>query len=377
MFMKSLKVAGGEPMPRNGDGIFQRKDRPGYWISYQDSDGRRRRRKVEAPNKTQASTLRSGYVSREETAKAHGVRPAGPETFVSVATQYLAHQKARTGAANYRREVGIIEDHLKKFFAGQLRAIRKATVQRYVTARCAAVSAGTVTKELNVLKHLLNLCVDLWEYIPVNPAHGVKPPKAPPGRLRYLQPGELRAVVEAAPAWLRPIIILAVATGMRRSEILGLRWLDVDHRGGRVLLPQTKNNEGRIVYLNRLAIQALDSLPISRESTDLIFPNLRPEWVSVAFSRLCRGLKIADFHFHDLRHTAASWMRMKGADIHTVALLLGHKDLRMAARYQHLSPAFLADAVGSLEGALDTDFELCPRNVPVPKGLIEASAATA
>jgi hypothetical protein len=60
-------------------------------------------------------------------------------------------------------------------------------------------------------------------------------------------------------------------------------------------------------------------------------------------------LKIADFRFHDLRHTAASWLRMKGADIHTVAQLLGHKDLRMASRYQHLSPAFLSDAVNRLD----------------------------
>ncbi|MGZ4827127.1 MAG: tyrosine-type recombinase/integrase [Terriglobales bacterium] len=71
--------------------------------------------------------------------------------------------------------------------------------------------------------------------------------------------------------------------------------------------------------------------------------------------RVCPGLGISDFHFHDLRHTAASWLRMQGADIHTVAQLLGHKDLRMAARYQHLSPAFLAEAVNRL----DTTFAEC------------------
>ena len=71
----------------------------------------------------------------------------------------------------------------------------------------------------------------------------------------------------------------------------------------------------------------------------------------MAFLRACRVVKILDFRFHDLRHTAASWMRMKGADIHTVALILGHKDLRMAARYQHLSPAFLSDAVNLLDAA--------------------------
>lgn len=95
----------------------------------------------------------------------------------------------------------------------------------------------------------------------------------------------------------------------------------------------------------------------------------------VKFARLCRGLGISDFHFHDLRHTAASWLRMKGADIHTVAQLLGHKDLRMAARYQHLSPAFLAEAVGRLDEVFGR--EICPPYVPVPKSLTPAVPASA
>ena len=147
--------------------------------------------------------------------------------------------------------------------------------------------------------------------------------------------------------------------------------VDIDRTGGRALLQQTKNNEGRIVYLNRLALQAIDPLA-QKASTDLLFPDLEPECVSVAFTRLCRTLKIEDFHFHDLRHTAASWMRMRGADIHTVAQLLGHKDLRMAARYQHLSPEFLADAVGRLDKA----FELCHQYVTDPKELPASSAAS-
>ena len=72
----------------------------------------------------------------------------------------------------------------------------------------------------------------------------------------------------------------------------------------------------------------------------------------MAFKRAAKAAEIEDFRFHDLRHTAASWLRMEGADIHTVAQLLGHKDLRMAARYQHLSPAFLADAVKKLDQVL-------------------------
>lgn len=346
-------------MPRNGDGIYTRKDRIGYWISYKDADGRRRRRKVVAPNRTEANDRRSGYVSREAIAKAHGVRPPGPELFAEVAKEFLAYQKVRISAANYQRELGIVENHLNPYFAGELRAIRKATVARYITTRCGEVSSATVAKELNVLKHLLRLAVEEWEYLPVNPIpRGMRGPKPAPGRVRYLQPGELRAVLQAAPGWLRRIIALAVATGMRRGEILKLRWLDIDPNGGRILLPQTKNGEGRIVYLNRLALAAIQSLPISKP-TQPLFQSLKPEWVSVAFVRLCREVGIADFHFHDLRHTSASWLRMQGADIHTVAQLLGHKDLRMAARYQHLSPRFLADAVGKLDSA----FELCHQYV--------------
>jgi integrase len=218
-----------------------------------------------------------------------------------------------------------------------------------------------------MFSNVLELAVSEWEYIPVNPARRIKPPKAQPGRVRYLQPTELRAVLEASPIWLRPIIALAAATGMRRSEILKLRWLDLDLNGGRVMLPQTKNGEGRIVYLNRLAVQAIESLPVSEKTkpVELLFGGLDGPWVSVKFVRVCRGLGIADFHFHDLRHTAASWLRMQGADIHTVAQLLGHKDPRMAARYQHLSPAFLAEAVSRL----DSTFAECHPYVTAPRAL--------
>jgi integrase len=119
----------------------------------------------------------------------------------------------------------------------------------------------------------------------------------------------------------------------------------------RILLPQTKNGSSRVVYLNDMALTVLNSMPISSEArpNDRIFSDWTPGQVSTSFGRICVRLKISDFRFHDLRHTAASWMRMAGADIHTAAELLGHKDLSMARRYQHLSPAFLADAVGKLD----------------------------
>jgi integrase len=119
----------------------------------------------------------------------------------------------------------------------------------------------------------------------------------------------------------------------------------------RIMLPQIKNGQARIVYLNSLAQQAINAVQETTATpTDRVFgqSQMVPDYVSQVFARACRISGVEDFSFHDLRHTAASWMRMHGADIHTVAQILGHKDLRMAARYQRRSPAFLSDAVKSL-----------------------------
>ena len=250
----------------------------------------------------------------------------------------------------YQRESGIVQNLLQPFFPGKVADIRRVDIQRYVTSRSGKASPHSVLKELNIFKHLLRLAAE-WEIIAINPAQGVKSPKVPAGRVRYSQPTELKTVLQASPSWLQPIVGLAVGTGMRRSEILGLRRLDIDIANGRILLPQTKNGEGRIVYLNDLATAALQRVLVPLgNSTDMLFRGISPERISVAFARACRKANIQDFRFHDLRHTAASWMRMQGADIHTVAQLLGQKDLRMAARYQHLSPAFLGEAVKRLDG---------------------------
>lgn len=333
------------------DGVYQRKDRPGFWISWTDAQGRRRFRKTDAQNITQAKQIRSAELMRVEQAKVLGFTPPGEETFAEVAKRYLQHQKVRLTDKAYERERGIVNGRLTPFFNCPIAGVRRQDVQRFVTKRSGETSPGSVLKELNALKHLLRLAVE-WEIIPVNPAQGVKSPRVPAGRVRYLQPTELRTLLEACPDWLRPIVALASCTGMRRGEIIGLRYLDLDMLGQRILLPQTKNGEGRIVYLNQLAMTVLASLPRPHDGspTDKLFGGVTPDGITTTFRKVCRKLEIEDFRFHDLRHTAASWLRMSGADIHTVAQLLGHKDLRMAARYQHLSPGFLAEAVGRLDG---------------------------
>jgi integrase len=339
------------------DGVYERRDRPGqFWASWKDANGRRRRRKLDAYTLQQARDLLAAERARAEKQRTLGYAPPTKDSVGSILDRYLKHQEPRLSGRSYERTKGIVENHVRPAF-GEMRLaeIRRAEIQRYVTERAINCSAGSVMKELNCLKHFLGLAVE-WELIPFNPATKIKGPRVPAGRVRYLQPTELRAVLEACPNWLRPIAALAAFTGMRRGEILGLRWMYVDLNGGehgRLMLPQTKNGDGRIVYLNQLARDVIEGQwKRDAKTADRVFPladDCTPDNISKGFAAVCRRLEIADFHFHDLRHTAASWLRMQGADIHTVATVLGHRDLRMAARYQHLSPEFLGAAVNRLD----------------------------
>lgn len=347
-----------EKKKRDRDGICIRKG--SYYISFSDAAGRRVQRQLKGVvSLTKARELRNAELARVEKARTLGYAEPTKDTFAEIIPRYLKHQEARLTDESYERTRGIIEKHLKSFFGTMpLPSIRRQDVQKYITkrlgevSRLGKVSTDTVIKEVNVLKHVFGLAVD-WELIPTNPAYrmgGKKDNmKAAPGRVRYLQPTELRAVLDACPEWLRPIAGLLAFTAMRRSEVLGLRWLDVDLKGGRILLPQTKNGDARVVWLNALASDVVESLKPGFPTDRIFSADITPENVSMAFLGACRRIGIADFRLHDLRHTAASWLRMSGADLHDVATLLGHRDLRMTKRYAHLSGDHLLAAVKRLD----------------------------
>ncbi len=356
--------------PQKRDGCYQRSDRKGWWISWTDAQGRRKYRKTDADNITQAKLSRAAELLAVEREKMLGSKPVSKDSFAAVAVRYLAYQKARLTPKSYVREQGIIENHLKPVFTCPLAAIRKADIQNYITARSGKVCADTVRREVSVLKHLLSLAVE-WEIIQVSSGFGVKSPKPAAGRVRYLQPTEIGELLKAAPEWLRPIIALAVCTGMRRGEIVGMRWLDLDIDHNRILLPQTKNGDGRIVYLNQNAMTVLLSIekPAGYRQIDRVFCDVTPDQVTMQFKRTRERVGIENFRFHDLRHTAASWLRMSGADTHTVGQILGQRDPKMAQRYQHLSPDFLADAVGKLDGVYGSNIVLRYQDVTAENGI--------
>jgi integrase len=137
---------------------------------------------------------------------------------------------------------------------------------------------------------------------------------------------------------------MAISTGMRKGELLNIKWKDIDFEHGFIKLEKTKNSETRDVPINNHLLKALKGLEESRKIGNYIFcyEDGRPRSSSAiqyCFTRACRRAGIQDFHFHDLRHTAASLYASRGCDLVTLQHLLGHKSINMTMRYAHLLPS--------------------------------------
>lgn len=251
---------------------------------------------------------------------------------------------------------------IKRYFSGKLlseiteydveafRAERMDTPTRFGGRR----SAATCNHELGTLKQVFNKGV-AWGLNEKNPAAKVKPLRRNNGRVRFLTVEEAGRLLQAASRHLRPIIICALETGMRRGEILNLQWADVDMQNGMLYVRDTKNGEPRHVPTSARLRTTLAVLP-RRLGCDYVFSGEQRigrigkpfHDVRTAFENACRKADIQDFRFHDLRHTAASYMVMANVPLRTVAEILGHKTVSMSERYSHLTPEHKRKAVDLL-----------------------------
>jgi integrase len=141
---------------------------------------------------------------------------------------------------------------------------------------------------------------------------------------------------------------------MRKSEILGLKWQDIDFGAKTIAVHRTKNNEPRVIPVNQTLYDGLHQLP-RRLHTPYVFcheSGERYDELKRSFKSACRTAGITDFRFHDLRHTFASHLAMNGFNLKSLQYLLGHKDIRMTLRYAHLSGEHFHVAVGTLDAGL-------------------------
>lgn len=240
----------------------------------------------------------------------------------------------KRGAAQEHYKLRMLLAHS---IAGQsLEKLSASDIAAYRDERLSMVAAGTVRRELAVLQHCFEIARSEWGVaLPENPVRKIKMPSPGRGRERRAAPEELTALLggcrQGRSKWLPALIQMAVETGMRRSELLSLRWSDVDLKARTVLVSRTKNGHPRRVPLSSTAVQTLKHTP---HCGDVIFP-VTANALRLAWERLKLRAGVNGLRFHDLRHEAISRFFEKGLNVPEVALISGHRDLRMLLRYTH------------------------------------------
>ena len=320
-----------------------------------------RERKVSSAWTSEADAMQALSERQQQVRAGQTDRPLDV-TLGQVVERYLKF-KTDHGKRSLHEDKRIFEKQLVPAFGAGLliRQLSAEKIAAYEERRITQVSAWTVRNELTVLRHMLRLAHRKWNYLDRVPE--VELPKAPRGRTRYLNEGEIKKLLASCAVsrnkHLGLIVTLAINTGMRKSEILNLRWERIDMSAdlgfnARITLYDTKNGEARGVPLNRAAITALTTLePVPEQRVGSVFKRKNGEdWgqIRTAFEKAVERAGLADFRFHDLRHTAASHLAMRGRPLREIQEVLGHKSFSMTLRYAHLSPAHLRTAVESLDG---------------------------
>jgi integrase len=218
---------------------------------------------------------------------------------------------------------------------------------------------STVVKELGVLRRMFNVARKQWKWKIGNPVSDIELPKVRNERVRYLTDDERQRLFEAlvsCPQWLRFCVVVGLGTGLRLSNICNLKWEEVNLPGQIITISAQKMKNS-----DYLGIPIIDSvLEVLREaqkvkaiSGHVIHDGGEPLYyvkVQRAFKELLKAAAIENFRFHDLRHSFCSYLRQQGVDLHTIAVLAGHRDVRMTKRYSHLHVESLRQAVQTLEG---------------------------
>lgn len=205
------------------------------------------------------------------------------------------------------------------------------------------------------LSHVFTVAVKEFGTMSENPCLKISKLKNPRGRVRYLSDEErknlLIACEESSNPYLYAVVLLALTTGARKMEIMNLTWSDIDFEKRVIYLHETKNGEIRPLILTDHPHRVLFEL-FKESKGGLVFPSRRnPERsieIKSPFNQALKRAGIVNFHFHDLRHSCASYLVMNGASLNEIAEVLGHKSLNMVKRYAHLSTSHISKVVNSM-----------------------------
>jgi integrase len=272
--------------------------------------------------------------------------------------EYFAYYRTNRRAHSVRRHVTAWQALQPVFGTKRLVEIAPFDLERYRRDRKqSGKSDVTINRELTFLRHVYSMAMT-WGRASENPVKKVRFAREDNGRVRVLSPEEETQLLSHCGPQLKPLVLAALHTGFRSSELLSLTWHEVDFRRQAITVraAYAKNGESRSIPMNKVLTETLRAARMTTLATDHVFRNVHGvpyRSFRTSFERAVRKAGLVDFTFHDLRHTFASRLVMHGVDLATVKELLGHKTIAMTLRYTHLSSGHKHRAVRTLEQVCD------------------------
>lgn len=324
-----------------------------YWIRYVGLDGRMHYESSGSRKLREAQTLLTTRKNAVLEGKAPDVKRIVNHTFRELVEKYVEWMQVRHKSA--KMKAYLIRQLMETFTNLPLRRITPALVTKFQTEHLQrGLKNSSVNKKVLLLKAMIKWAAKnaMVEQDVSDKLRHVEMLDDDSKRLRFLTVEESKALVAACDDYFRPVIIMALTTGMRKREILKLLWEEVDLEHGYILLTDSKNGEGREIPIVPELKKVLESQP-RHEDCPFVFPNtetMQPYFSGdKPFAKAVAKAGITNFRFHDLRHTYASHLVMSGIDLTTVMHLMGHKSIKMTLRYAHLAPSHKLNAISAIE----------------------------
>ncbi len=291
-----------------------------FWIRYAGLDGRTAYESSGSDKFREAEALLIQRRQSIQEGKQPEIKKIANYTFKELSEKYRSWITGRQDSAKIKAYY--IGQLLETFGSLPLRRFNTVLVEQLQTDHMKrGLKNSSVNKLLNVLKHMFSKAVE-WEMVESETLKRIRKVKLlkTNSRLRYLSREECQSLINACQGHTKAIVITALNTGMRRGEILSLKWDNVDLKHGFILLDRTKNGERREIPINDTLRGVLQGIT-RRLDVPYVFHDMakgkRYGDVKRSFSTALRRTGIRDFHFHDLRHTFASHLVMAGVDITT------------------------------------------------------------
>lgn len=254
----------------------------------------------------------------------------------------------KSSADWYSQRLKQIVRHLGRQRLDQLTLAR---VRRFYRSRIRETSVSTANADLKVLGIVLARAVEDG-YLAQNVARQIKPDRPAEKDRPFLYAEQVEKLLEHCPPWLETLVTAALNTGLRKTALRTLTWQQVDLRR-RTLRYQAKGGAWRTLPINDELVNLLRDLPRSTTSDRVFLRDghpISPSTLTRAWSAAKKAADLPGFRFHDLRHTAASWMVIRGVSLYVVQQILGHADSRMTQRYSHLEDETIREGLAALVG---------------------------